>query len=105
LDLLNESSNDFEVFVANGPNADKVYVHYAHDVSSCQSSMLLSKVLITSSRDNELVLTRLTAVGMIIGVEERSVADHYWHLKPLVHDLEISILVNWRDIYLVVIFG
>lgn len=59
--------------------------------------MLLDELLVADARDNELVLSWLAPVDVVIRVEKRAVADHDRHLEALVHNLEIAVVVDRRD--------
>ena len=40
---------------------------------------------------------------MILCIEEGSVGDKIWHLEALVHDLEVTVVVDGRDDYSLVV--
>ena len=65
--------------------------------------MLFGEFLVADPRDNKLILTWLTAIDVIVGVEEGAIVNHERHLKALMYDRKISILVYFCDQDLLVI--
>jgi len=70
LDLLDESADDFEIFVANGPNSNKIYVDLTYHITTGNSRMFFGEFFISHARYNKLVLPWLTPIHVIVGVEE-----------------------------------
>ena len=65
--------------------------------------MLLRELLVTNTTDDELVLTRLTAIDVVICVEEGTIGNHKGHLEALVRDLKVTILINCLDRHLLIV--
>ena len=103
LDLLHVCPRDVSIWVVYWFDAKVVHVDRAQDVWLDQLLVLLCVGLVAQSRDDELVLTWLTAFYVILCIEEGSVGDKIWHLEALVHDLEVTIVVDGRDDYSLVV--
>ena len=98
-----EATHNLEVGVPDRAHSDKVQVNTADDVATRQARMLLRELLVTNTTYDELVLTRLTAIDVVICVEEGTIGDHKGHLKALVRDLEVTILINRLNRHLLVV--
>lgn len=97
LHLLHICSIDISPVVAGWPDADVVDVHFSDDVFTGKGGVFFNEFFVPKTRCQKLILARLAAIHVVVGVEKRSIAEHPGHFPTLMCYLKSGVLVDDFD--------
>ena len=98
------SAHHVAILISDRFNSYVIYIHPPKHVSSNSFLVLFLKLIVSLSRHNELELTWLSAINVVISVKERPITYKSRHFKPLMYNLKSTVFINWDNGNLFVIF-